>query len=130
MQYANLGRTGLEVSRLCLGTMNFGPQTTEEISFAIMDRALEIGINFFDTANVYGWKIGEGVTEQIIGRWLAQGGNRRENIVLATKVYGKMGDGPNDRRLSAYHIRQACDESSEKTANRSYRPVPDASRGS
>ncbi len=111
MQYANLGRTGLLVSRLCLGTMNFGPQTSEEDSFAIMDRALELGINFFDTANVYGWKIGEGITEKIIGRWLAQGGQRRENIVLATKVYGKMGEGPNDRRLSAYHIRQACEES-------------------
>jgi aryl-alcohol dehydrogenase-like predicted oxidoreductase len=111
MQYANLGRTGLLVSRLCLGTMNFGPQTSEKDSFAIMDRALELGINFFDTANVYGWKIGEGITEKIIGRWLAQGGQRRENIVLATKVYGKMGEGPNDRRLSAYHIRQACEES-------------------
>jgi len=111
MKYTNLGRTGLMVSRLCLGTMNFGPETTEEDSFAIMDRALELGINFFDTANVYGWKRGEGITEQIIGRWLAQGGGRREQIVLATKVYGRMGDGENDRRLSAYHIRQACEES-------------------
>ncbi len=111
MQYARLGRTGLRVSRLCLGTMNFGPQTSEPDSFAIMDRALEAGINFFDTANVYGWKSGEGVTEQIIGRWLAQDGERRERIVLATKVYGKMGDGPNDRGLSAQHIRRACDES-------------------
>jgi aryl-alcohol dehydrogenase-like predicted oxidoreductase len=110
MEYFELGRTGLRVSRLCLGTMNFGPQTTERDSFAIMDRALEVGINFFDTANVYGWKTGEGVTEQIIGRWLAQGG-RREKIVLATKVYGRMGAGPNDSRLSAYHIRRACDES-------------------
>ena len=73
MQYANLGRTGLSVSRLCLGTMNFGPQTTEADSFVIMDEALEAGINFFDTANVYGQKKGEGVTEQIVGRWLAQG---------------------------------------------------------
>jgi aryl-alcohol dehydrogenase-like predicted oxidoreductase len=111
METTNLGRTGLQVSRLCLGTMNFGPHTSEEDSFAIMDRALELGINFFDTANVYGWKIGEGVTEQIIGRWLAQGGGRREQIVLATKVFGKMGEGPNDRRLSAYHIRRACEES-------------------
>jgi aryl-alcohol dehydrogenase-like predicted oxidoreductase len=76
-----------------------------------MDRALELGINFFDTANVYGWKKGEGVTEQIIGRWLAQGGGRREKIVLATKVYGEMGDGPNESRLSAYHIRAACEAS-------------------
>ncbi len=110
MDYVNLGRSGLRVSRLCLGTMNFGPQTTERDGFAIMDRALELGIDFFDTADVYGWKTGEGVTEQIIGRWLAQGG-RRDRIVLATKVYGTMGDGPNDRRLSAYHIRRACDES-------------------
>lgn len=114
MQYTHLGRTGLKVSRLCLGTMNFGPYTTEEDSHAIMDRALELGINFFDTANVYGWKQGEGVTERIIGRWLAQGGSRREQIVLATKVYGKMGDGPNERRLSAYHIRRACEESLQR----------------
>ncbi len=110
MDYVNLGKSGLKVSRLCLGTMNFGPQTHEADSHAIMDRALEVGINFFDTANVYGWKKGEGWTEQIIGRWLARGG-RRERIVLATKVYGSMGDGPNDRGLSAYHIRKACDES-------------------
>src|SRR4051812_31452679 len=102
MQYTQLGRSGLKVSRLCLGTMNFGPETTEPDSFAIMDRALELGINFFDTANVYGWKKGEGVTEQIVGRWLAQGG-RRERIVLATKVYGEMGEAPNQGRLSAYH---------------------------
>jgi aryl-alcohol dehydrogenase-like predicted oxidoreductase len=111
MEYTNLGRTGLKVSRLCLGTMNFGPKTEEADSFAIMDQALELGINFFDTANVYGWKLGEGVTENIIGRWLAQGGSRRERIVLATKVFGKMGEGPNDRRLSAYHIRRACEDS-------------------
>lgn len=110
MQYTNLGRTGLKVSRLCLGTMNFGPFTSEKDSFAIMDRALDNGINFFDTANVYGRKQGEGVTEQIIGRWIAQGG-RREKLVLATKVYGRMGEGPNDRGLSAYHIRQACEGS-------------------
>ena len=111
MQYVHLGRTGLRVSRLCLGTMNFGPLTSEGDSFALMDRAREAGINFFDTANVYGWRRGEGVTEQIIGRWLAQGGGRRESIVLATKVYAAMGEGPNDSRLSAYHIRRACDES-------------------
>ena len=111
MEMTNLGRTGLKVSRLCLGTMNFGPQTTEEDSYAIMDRAVEEGINFFDTANVYGGKRGEGITEQIVGRWLAQGGGRRESIVLATKVYGAMGDLPNERGLSAYHIRRACEES-------------------
>ncbi len=111
MEYINLGRSGLKVSRLCLGTMNFGPQATEEESFAIMDKALELGLNFIDTANVYGWKLGEGITETIIGRWLAQGNGRRENIVLATKVFGRMGEGPNDRRLSAYHIRNACEAS-------------------
>ncbi|MCB0106578.1 MAG: aldo/keto reductase, partial [Caldilineaceae bacterium] len=111
MNYTTLGRTGLNVSRLCLGTMNFGPQTTEEDSFAIMDRALETGVNFFDTANVYGRKLGEGVTEQIIGRWLAQDGGRRDQIVLATKVYNRMGERPNERGLSAYHIRKACEDS-------------------
>src|SRR5881398_1421071 len=111
MDYVRLGRTGLRVSRLCLGTMNFGPLTGESDSFAIMDRALELGIVFFDTADVYGWRTGEGVTEQIIGRWLAQGGGRRERIVLATKVYGRMGPGPNDGRLSASHIRQGCEGS-------------------
>lgn len=111
MDYVGLGRTGLKVSRLCLGTMNFGPETSEKESFAVMDKALELGINFFDTANVYGWKRGEGWTEQIIGRWLAQGGGRRDRIVLATKVYGRMGELENERRLSAYHIRRACEES-------------------
>ena len=111
MEFAQLGRTGLKVSRLCLGTMNFGPQTSEADSFPIMDRALELGINFFDTANVYGWRLGEGITEQIIGRWFDQGGGRREKTVLATKVYGRMGDWPNHQRLSALHIRQACEAS-------------------
>ncbi len=111
MQYKNLGRTALKVSRLCLGTMNFGPQTTEDDSHAIMDRAHEIGINFFDTADVYGWKKGEGVTEAIIGRWFAKGGERREKTVLATKVYADMGDWPNTSRLSALHIRRACEGS-------------------
>ncbi len=114
MEYTHLGRTGLTVSRLCLGTMNFGPETDEAPSFRIMDEALDAGINFFDTANVYGWKTGEGITEQIIGRWLAKGGGRREKIVLATKVYGKMGDWPNEGRLSAYHIRRACEESLQR----------------
>jgi NDP-hexose C3-ketoreductase / dTDP-4-oxo-2-deoxy-alpha-D-pentos-2-ene 2,3-reductase len=111
MEYTNLGRTGLSVSRLCLGTMNFGPKTEEPDSYAIMDRALEHRINFFDTANVYGWKLGEGVTEQIIGRWFAQGGGRRDNVVLATKVYGRMGEWPNEQGLSARHIVRACEES-------------------
>lgn len=111
MEYVRLGRSALRVSRLCLGTMNFGPLTEEKDSFAIMDRALEEGVQFFDTADVYGWKTGEGVTEQIVGRWLAQGGGRREKVVLATKVFGRMGDGPNDRGLSARHIIRACEGS-------------------
>jgi aryl-alcohol dehydrogenase-like predicted oxidoreductase len=111
MNYVRLGRTALRVSRLCLGTMNFGPLTGESDSHAIMDKAVDVGINFFDTANVYGWKTGEGVTEQIVGRWLARDGGRRERIVLATKVFGRMGDGPNDRGLSAYHIKRACEGS-------------------
>ncbi|MCP9461394.1 MAG: aldo/keto reductase [Nitrospira sp.] len=111
MHYVHLGRSGVKVSRLCLGTMNFGPQTSEADSFAMMDRALELGINFFDTANVYGWKVGEGWTEQIIGRWFKQGGGRRDKVVLATKVYGRMGDWPNQSRLSALHIKRACEES-------------------
>ena len=111
MQYTNLGRTGLKVSRLCLGTMNFGPFTSEPDSFAIMDRALECGINLLDTANVYGRKVRSGFTEEILGRWFAQGGGRRERVALATKVYGTMGEWPNQGRLSAYHIRQACEDS-------------------
>ncbi len=109
MEYVQLGRTGLRVSHFCLGTMAFGREADEPTSDRIMDRALELGINFFDTANVYGQP--RGITEEILGRWLAQGGGRRERIVLASKVYGARGDGPNDRGLSAYHIRRACDES-------------------
>jgi aryl-alcohol dehydrogenase-like predicted oxidoreductase len=116
MQYKHLGRTGLQVSRLALGTMNLGELTGETASFEIMDTALEAGINFFDTANVYGgpqspdMEKGFGTSEEIIGRWLAQGG-RRDRIVVPTKVYQPMGTGPNDRRLSAYHIRRACEDS-------------------
>ena len=116
MQYTTLGRTGLQVSRLCLGTMNFGPETSEADSFKIMDRALELGINFFDTADVYGWKKGEGITEQILGRWFALGGNRREKTILATKVYNDMELIPGDitmrgRGLSAVKIRRAAEGS-------------------
>lgn len=116
MQYTHLGKTGLLVSRFCLGTMNFGPETTKEDSFAIMDRALELGINFFDTADVYGWQKGEGITEKIIGEWFALGGQRRERVVIATKLYGDMGNGvlenwPNTNRVSALHIRRACEAS-------------------
>jgi len=111
MEYTHLGRTGLQVSRLALGTMNFGPETPEADSHAVMDQALDVGLNFFDTANVYGWEMGKGVTEQIIGRWFAQGGGRREKVVLATKLYGSMSDWPNDTFLSARNIRLAVEGS-------------------
>jgi aryl-alcohol dehydrogenase-like predicted oxidoreductase len=116
MQYKFVGRSGVQVSRLALGTMNFGMVTDEPTSFKIMDEALAAGINFFDTADVYGgpqspdMEKGYGISEEIIGRWLGQGG-RRDRIVLATKVYQPMETGPNDRHLSAYHIRKACDDS-------------------
>ena len=111
MEYVRLGHAGPRVSRLCLGTMNFGPETSEADARAIMDAALDAGITFFDTANVYGRRRGEGITEQIIGRWFAQGSGRRDKVVLATKVYGTMSDWPNDRLLSARHIRDACEAS-------------------
>lgn len=115
MKYTQLGRTGLKVSRLVLGTMNFGPQTDEATSHEIMDSALAAGVNFFDTANVYGWGENKGRTEEIIGSWFAKGGDRRDKVVLATKVYGNMaGDGdpwPNHDRLSALNIRRAVDAS-------------------
>jgi len=111
MQYSKLGRSGLLVSRLCLGTMNFGAITPEKDSYEIMNRALELGINFFDTANVYGGKMGAGITEIIIGKWLEENKERRDKIVLATKVYGEMGKWVNERYLSAYHIKKACEDS-------------------
>src|SRR5215472_11160393 len=111
MDYTHLGRTGLRVSRLCLGTMNFGPETDEPTSFAIMDAAIEAEMNFFDSANVYGRSKGRGATEEIVGRWFAQGGGRRQKVVLATKLYGDMGDWPNEGRLSALNICRACDAS-------------------
>ena len=114
MEYTHLGRTGLSVSRLCLGTMNFGPDTTEQDSGVIMDRAHDEGINFFDTANVYGRSVSWGATEEIVGRWFAQGGGRREKTVIATKFYGSMdvlGEWPNNGKLSAFNIRQAVDAS-------------------
>lgn len=111
MKTVHLGRSGLVVSRLCLGTMNFGPDCDEAASHAILERALELDIAFVDTANVYGKKLGEGVTESILGRWFALGGGRRERVVLATKLYGRMGERPNQERLSALHIRRACEDS-------------------
>ncbi len=111
MRNRRLGRTALKVSELCLGTMNFGPNTTEAESFELLDHALDNGIDFVDTADQYGGSLGVGVTEAIIGNWLGQGGGRRERIVLATKLYEAMSDRPNDRGLSARHIRLACDAS-------------------
>jgi aryl-alcohol dehydrogenase-like predicted oxidoreductase len=123
MEYTHLGRTGLSVSRLCLGTMNFGPLTAPDDAHAIMDHAHEVGINFFDTANSYGSAGGppgevaqnseahRGWTEEIIGDWFSQGGDRREKTVLATKVYGAASDWPNEGKLSALNIRRACDAS-------------------
>jgi aryl-alcohol dehydrogenase-like predicted oxidoreductase len=109
MEYTHLGRTGLQVSRLCLGTMNFGPQTPAADAHAIMDAAHDAGINFFDTANRYGTQPGE--TETILGDWFASGGGRRERTVLATKLYGEMDEWPNNAKLSALNIRRALDAS-------------------
>ncbi len=111
MKFTHLGRSGLRVSRICLGTMNFGPLTNEADSFSIMDSAHEHGINFFDTANVYGRSAGKGATETIVGNWFAQGGGRRERTVIATKLYGDMDDWPNSGKLSALNIRRALDAS-------------------
>ncbi|HKU29600.1 MAG TPA: aldo/keto reductase [Arthrobacter sp.] len=111
MQYTQLGRSGLKVSRLCLGTMNFGPQTEESAAHSIMDSAVDSGINFVDTANVYGGAKHRGWTEEIIGRWFAKGGERREHVVLATKLYGTMTERPNESKLSALNIRRALDAS-------------------
>lgn len=116
MEYKKLGRTGLFVSRLCLGTMNFGDVTDKASSFAIMDRAFELGINFIDTADVYGGPqrpdipLGYGISEEIVGEWLQKSG-KRDEVVLATKLYQPMIAGPNGARLSAYHIRKACEDS-------------------
>ena len=111
MDYTHLGRSGVSVSRLCLGTMNFGAITGPEESHHIMDHALEYGINFFDSSNTYGRPRAEGVTEQVIGSWLAGGNGRRDKVVLATKLYGGKGEWPNDQFLSAVNIRRACDDS-------------------
>jgi aryl-alcohol dehydrogenase-like predicted oxidoreductase len=111
MEYTHVGHLGLVVSRLCLGTMNFGPHTSEADSHTIMDTAVAYGINFFDTANVYGRHLGVGATEEIIGRWFDKGENRRDAVVLATKVYGTMGELPNESRLSKLAIVRQCEES-------------------
>src|SRR3954451_12493183 len=114
MEFTHLGRPRLTVSRLCLGTMNFGPQTEESVAHGIMDTAHEQGINFFDTANGYGGVDRRGWTEEVIGRWFAQGGGRRERTVLATKLYGDMGEWPNEGKLSALNIRRALDASLQR----------------
>ncbi|MCL2515104.1 MAG: aldo/keto reductase, partial [Microbacteriaceae bacterium] len=115
MDYTDLGRSGLSVSRIVLGTMNFGPQTSEADSHTIMDAARDQGVNFFDTANVYGGAEHRGHTEEIVGTWFAQGDGRRERTVLATKLYGDMWNGyPNGGRLSAFNIRGAIDASLQR----------------
>lgn len=114
MKFRNLGRSGLSVSRICLGTMNFGPETDEATSHSIMDSALANEINFFDTANRYGGVGQWGRTEEILGRWFAQGGGRREKVVLATKLYGETDTWPNNKGVSALNIRRACDASLQR----------------
>jgi NDP-hexose C3-ketoreductase / dTDP-4-oxo-2-deoxy-alpha-D-pentos-2-ene 2,3-reductase len=114
MEYTHLGRLGLVVSRVCLGTMNFGPHTSEDDSHRIMDAAVSYGINFFDTANVYGRHLGVGTAERIIGNWFAKGSGRRDKVVLATKVYGTMGDWPNQSHLSKLAIVEQCEASLQR----------------
>ncbi|WP_433824571.1 aldo/keto reductase [Actinoplanes sp. CA-015351] len=110
MEYTRLGRTGLTVSRLCVGTMNFGWQIDEQQSHAILDRAVELGFTFVDTANMYGSKTGDGLSERFIGSWFDKSGHR-DDLVLATKVYAPMSDRPNDAGLSARHIIASCEAS-------------------
>ncbi len=112
MEYKNLGRTGLKVSRFCLGTFNFYHATSEEEAFSLLDKAEEVGINFIDTVNIYGKeKRSPGAAESLIGKWLHKEKSRRNNLVISTKVFGPTGEGPNQRGLSAYHIRKACEDS-------------------
>ncbi|WP_188193697.1 aldo/keto reductase [Nonomuraea sp. SYSU D8015] len=111
MQHTHLGRTALEVSRLCLGTLNLGINMSKADSFQLLDEALARRMNFIDTANHYGWQVHRGMTEELIGEWFAKGGGRREKAVLATKVFNPMSDWPNDRGLSARHIIASCEAS-------------------
>ncbi|MEM7800113.1 MAG: aldo/keto reductase [Chloroflexota bacterium] len=111
MEYRKLGRSGLKVSPYVLGTTNFGIVTEEADAHKIMSAAFEMGINVLDTADAYGYSKGKGKTEEIIGRWLADNKDKRDRVVVATKVYTNMSDDPNDRGLSAYHIRRACENS-------------------
>jgi aryl-alcohol dehydrogenase-like predicted oxidoreductase len=114
MEYVRLGSSGLKVSRLCLGCMSFGSgfdwMLPEDQSFAIVRKALDLGINFFDTANVYS----DGESEQILGRALKAFGVRRDDVVVATKLFHPMGPGPNQRGLSRKHIVQAIEDSLQR----------------
>lgn len=113
MNYHRLGRTGLKVSELCLGTMQWGWTADEEHAFQVMDAFVETGGNFIDTADVYSrWAKDNpgGVSEEVIGRWMKARGNRRQ-IVIATKVRGRMWEGPNGEGLSRAHIMRACEDS-------------------
>ena len=117
MDYRSLGKTGLKVSALCMGTMQFGWSADEKTSFSILSKAVDDGLNFIDTADIYSrWVEGNpgGISEQIIGRWMKQSGLSREKLVIATKVRGRMGNGPNDEGLSRTHIFQAVENSLER----------------
>ncbi|MFI0777866.1 aldo/keto reductase [Streptomyces sp. NPDC021212] len=111
MHYTYLGRTALKVSPVCLGTLNLGVRASDQESHAILDTALDRGINFVDTANQYGWQKHKGFTEEFLGSWFARGGGRREKTVLGTKVFNPMSDWPNDSGLSARHIIASCEDS-------------------
>ncbi|HUZ17321.1 MAG TPA: aldo/keto reductase [Spirochaetia bacterium] len=117
MRYSNVGRSNMTVSKICLGTMHFGNYTSEAEAFKIMDKCLEMGINYFDTANVYGGTAGTGATETILGKWFEQGGGRRDKVVLATKVYNRMvrdsaDPMPNDEGgISAFKVRKQIADS-------------------
>jgi aryl-alcohol dehydrogenase-like predicted oxidoreductase len=117
MEYKYLGRTGLKVSPLCLGSMQFGWTANEKISFDILNESYQAGINFIDTADIYSsWVPGNagGVAEEIIGKWLKKSSIPRHKVIIATKVRGKMGDSPNDEGLSRAHILQAVDDSLQR----------------
>jgi aryl-alcohol dehydrogenase-like predicted oxidoreductase len=112
MKYVTLGRSGLKVSRLCLGTFNFEWYIDQPAELTILEKAFEHGINFIDTANVYGAEgKGIGTVENTIGKWFGEHPGRRDQVVLASKVNNKMGEGVNDGGLSAYHVRKACEDS-------------------
>lgn len=126
MDFRTLGRSGLKVSPLCLGTMNFGGATPEVDARQIINRALDGGINFIDTADVYN----EGESERVVGKVLQENG-QRENVILATKVFNPVGEGPNDWNLSRYHIVKACEDSLRRLQTdridlyQLHRPSPD-----